>query len=202
MVSFATRSVLAAVLSLATALGVAAQDRYETTEIADGVYQFRWIGHNAMFVTTGAGVVAFDPIGVDAARQFAAEIQRTAPGSPLAAIVYRWDRPAFPISDAPIDHATGAGALMEAMGHRPAFIPIIAHRARGRAHRGAPARERGRFGRPLRPPSRRFGTVPWEGRCLCDGRSSDDEVLGTCLLGRVGCHQRSRSHRPTLPPCR
>ena len=50
--------------------------------------------------------------------------------------------------------------------------------------------------------ARRFGTVPWEGRCLCDGRSSDDEVLGTCLLGRVGCHQRSRSHGPTLPPCR
>ena len=50
--------------------------------------------------------------------------------------------------------------------------------------------------------ARRFGTMPWEGRCLCDGRSSDDEVLGTCLLGRVGCHQRSRSHGPTLPPCR
>ena len=31
--------------------------------------------------------------------------------------------------------------------------------------------------------------MPWEGRCLCDGRSSDDEVLGTRLLGRVGCHQ-------------
>ena len=66
MVSFATRSVLAVALSLATAMGVAAQDRYETTEIAAGVYQFRWIGHNAMFVTTDAGVVAFDPIGVDA----------------------------------------------------------------------------------------------------------------------------------------
>ena len=74
------------------------------------------------------------------------------------------------------------------------------------------------FGRPARPDhgartlrssppppwtfARRFGTLPWEGRCLCDGRSSDDEVLGTCLLGRVGCHQRSSSHGPTLPPCR
>ena len=73
------------------------------------------------------------------------------------------------------------------------------------------------FGRPARPDhgartlrssppppwtfARRFGTLPWEGRCLCDGRSSDDEVLGTCLLGRVGCHQRSSSHGPTLPPC-
>ena len=83
MVSFATRSVLTAALSLATGMGIAAQDRYETTEIADGVYQFRWIGHNAMFVTTDAGVVAFDPIGVDAARQLAAEIHRTAPGLAL-----------------------------------------------------------------------------------------------------------------------
>ena len=74
------------------------------------------------------------------------------------------------------------------------------------------------FGRPARPDhgartlrssppppwtfARRFDTVPWEGRCLCDGRSSDDEVLGTYLLGRVGCHQRSRSHGPTLPPSR
>ena len=74
------------------------------------------------------------------------------------------------------------------------------------------------FGRPARPDhgartlrssppppwtfARRFDTVPWEGRCLCDGRSSDDAVLGTYLLGRVGCHQRSRSHGPTLPPCR
>ena len=64
----------------------------------------------------------------------------------------------------------------------------------------------GRFGRSSPPPpwtfARRFGTVHWEGRCRCDGRSSDDEVLGTYLLGRVGCHQRSRSHGPTLPPCR
>ena len=115
MVSFATRSILAVALSLATAMGVAAQGNYETTEIADGVYQFRWIAHNAMFVTTDAGVVAFDPIEVDAARQLAAEIQRTAPGSPLAAIVY---------SHSDADHATGAGALMEAMGQTG--VPIIA----------------------------------------------------------------------------
>ena len=97
-------------------MGVAAQGNYETTEIADDVYQFRWIAHNAMFVTTDAGVVAFDPIEVDAARQLAAEIQRTAPGSPLAAIVY---------SHSDADHATGAGALMEAMGQTD--VPIVAH---------------------------------------------------------------------------
>ena len=116
MVSLATRAVLAVCLSLATAMGAAAQDRYETTEIADGVHQFRWLFHNAMFVTTDDGVVVFDTIGVDAARQLAAEIQRTAPGSPLAAIVY---------SHSDADHATGAAALAEAMGQTG--VPIIAH---------------------------------------------------------------------------
>ena len=88
-----------------------------------------------MFVTTDAGVVAFDPIGVDAARQLAAEIRRTAPGSPLAAIVY---------SHSDADHATGAGALMEAMGQTG--VPIIAHElavapieARGSADQPAPS---------------------------------------------------------------
>ena len=134
MISFATRSVLAVALSLATAVGVAAQDNYETTEIADGVYQFRWIAHNAMIVTTDDGVVVFDTIGVDAARQLAAEIQRIAPGSPLAAIVY---------SHSDADHATGAGALMEAMGQTG--VPIIAQElavgpieARGSADQPAP----------------------------------------------------------------
>ena len=115
-------------------MGAAAQDNYETTEIADGVYQFRWIAHNAMFVTTDDGVVVFDTIGVDAARQLAAEIQSTAPGSPLIAIVY---------SHSDADHATGAGALMEAMGQTG--VPIIAHElavapieARGSADQPAP----------------------------------------------------------------
>ena len=116
MVSFATRAVLAVSLSLAAGMGATAQDRYETTEIADGVYQFRWMFHNAMFVTTDDGVVVFDTIGADAARQLAAEIQRTAPGSPLAGIVY---------SHSDADHATGAAALVEAMGQTG--VPIIAH---------------------------------------------------------------------------
>ena len=133
MVSLATRFVVTLALSLATALGVAAQDRYETTQIADGVYQFRWMFHNAMFVTTDDGVVVFDTIGVDAARQLAAEIQRTAPGSPLAAIVY---------SHSDADHATGAGALLDAMGQ--AGVPIIAHE-----HAVAPIEARGSADQPV-----------------------------------------------------
>ncbi len=98
--------------------GARAQD-YETTEIADGVYQFRWVRHNALFVVTDGGVVAMDPIGMDAAVALAAEIRRIAPDAPLAGIIY---------SHADADHSTGAGALMEGMGVTdPAAVPIIAH---------------------------------------------------------------------------
>jgi glyoxylase-like metal-dependent hydrolase (beta-lactamase superfamily II) len=101
--------------ALLAASPVHAQD-FETTQIADGLYQFRWIGHNGMFMTTSQGVVAFDPINVEAARAFAGEIKRVAPGAPLAAIVY---------SHADSDHATGAAAMMEEMGQ--SGVPIIAH---------------------------------------------------------------------------
>ena len=103
------------------------------------------------------------------------------------------------------------------------FAYIIGVLARGRSLFGSfctgqrpGKRPPASFGRPARPDhgartlrssppppwtfARRFGTMPWEGRCLCDGRSSDDEVLGTCLLGRVGCHQRSRSHGQRRSP--
>jgi glyoxylase-like metal-dependent hydrolase (beta-lactamase superfamily II) len=66
----------------------AAQPRFETTQIADGVHQFRWMGHNAFFVVTDAGVVAVDPISLEAAATYATEIKRVAPGKPLRAIVY------------------------------------------------------------------------------------------------------------------
>jgi glyoxylase-like metal-dependent hydrolase (beta-lactamase superfamily II) len=113
------RPLLTLVIALVAMLSSAplcAQDNFETTQIADGVYQFRWIGHNAMFVTTDDGVVVFDPINVDAASVFATEIQRIAPGSPLAAIVY---------SHSDADHSTGAATLMDAMGQEG--VTIIAH---------------------------------------------------------------------------
>lgn len=116
---------------LATA-PLSAQDDYETTRIAEGVYQFRWVGHNGMFVTTDAGVVAFDPINVEAARAFASEIQRIAPGSPLVSIVY---------SHSDADHSTGANVLMDAMGQQG--VPIIAHE-----NASAPIRARGSSDQP------------------------------------------------------
>lgn len=93
-----------------------APPQFETTEVAEGVYQFRWIGHNALFAVTSEGVFAFDPISVEAAATYAEEIRRVAPGAELAAIVYSHNH---------ADHATGAEVLREAFG---ADVPIYAHR--------------------------------------------------------------------------
>lgn len=101
---------------LAGASSLAGQTDYETTEIADGIHQFRWAGHNGMFLVTDDGVVVFDPIESEPARRFAREIRRIAPGLPVASIVY---------SHSDADHATGARALLDEMGQAEA--PIIAH---------------------------------------------------------------------------
>ena len=93
-----------------------AQAGYETTRIAEGVYQFRWQAHNAFFVVTPTGVLAVDPISMEAAAQYAEEIKKVAPSAPLRVIVY---------SHEDADHATGAPALMSAMG---VSVPIIAQR--------------------------------------------------------------------------
>jgi glyoxylase-like metal-dependent hydrolase (beta-lactamase superfamily II) len=142
-----------------------AQSDYETTRIAEGVYQYRWQAHNGFFVVTPEGVVAFDPISVDAATQYALEIQRVAPGVPLRAIVY---------SHSDADHATGARALMDGMGRE---VPIIAQR------RAAP-RVRAAGSPDLPEPTITFaetlvlgGELPVELRYL--GRShSDNMVIG------------------------
>ena len=104
--------------SLATILPGAAhaQAAWETTEVAVDLYKFRWQNHNGIFLVTDDGVLAVDPINVDAARRMASDIRRVAPGAALAAIVY---------SHSDADHATGAQALMDEMGQ--ADVPIIAH---------------------------------------------------------------------------
>ena len=89
---------------------------FETTRIADGVFQYRWQGHNGFFVVTPAGVVAVDPISPAAARQYAREIKKVAPDAALVAVIY---------SHQDADHATGAPTLMSEMGQT---VPIIAHR--------------------------------------------------------------------------
>lgn len=84
------------------------------TEVADGVYQYNAGSHNAFFVDTDGGVVAFDPISNEAAAGLGAAIRSAAPDKPLAAIVY---------SHSDADHATGAPMLQQAFG---GGVPIIA----------------------------------------------------------------------------
>lgn len=129
---------LVVLISFVTAPAVAQQAPYETTRIADGVYQFRWQSHNGFFVVTEGGVVAMDPISTEGAAQFAAEIERVAPGRPLVAIVY---------SHSHADHATGAGVLREAL---RSDAPIIAHE-----NAVAPIREAGNPAQPV--PELTFG---------------------------------------------
>ncbi len=111
----AVAALLTAALVLAPTVARAQTD-YETTRIADGVYQFRWMGHNGFFIVTPAGVVAVDPISPEAATQYAQEIKSVAPDAPLVAIIY---------SHQDADHATGAPTLMSEMGRE---VPILAHR--------------------------------------------------------------------------
>ena len=84
-----------------------------TSQVADGVFWFNAGTHNAFFVDTDDGVVAFDPISMEAAAGLGASIRGAAPGKPLAAIVY---------SHSDADHATGAPALLAEFGD----VPIIA----------------------------------------------------------------------------
>jgi len=83
---------------------------HETTRIADGVYMFRYHSHNTVFIVTGEGVIAFDPISVEAARTYRTEIERVT-SQPVRAIVY---------SHHHADHITGADELATG-------VPIIAH---------------------------------------------------------------------------
>lgn len=132
---------LVAVLLSAAAVSpppAAAQERpeFETTEIADGVYQFRFRAHNTFFVVTPEGAIAFDPISSEAARPYAEAIRERMPEGRLHALVYSHNH---------ADHATGAPALFEELGE----VPIIAHE---NAH--APIVERGSAEQP--PPDITF----------------------------------------------
>ena len=108
---------IAAALVVTTLLAlpaVAQEPEFETTEIADGVYQFRYQFHNSLFVVGPDGVIAFDPISSEAAVHYAAEIQRLAPDKRLLGLVYSHDH---------ADHISGAPTLFRALGESP----IIAH---------------------------------------------------------------------------
>jgi len=102
-------------ITLVLAPRLQAQAEFETTRVAPGVYQYRYQGHNAFFVESDKGIVAFDPISTVAAQHYADEIKRVAPEKPLLAIVY---------SHHHNDHTTGANVLQSAF---DVHVPIIAH---------------------------------------------------------------------------
>jgi len=82
---------------------------YETTKITEGVYQFRYRGHNGLFVVGDEAVLAVDLISVDAAKLFVQEIKKVTP-KPIRYLVY---------SHHHYDHITGGAAFGKA--------EIIAH---------------------------------------------------------------------------
>lgn len=144
------------------------QPEFETTEIADGVYRFRFRAHVGMFVVTDDGVVAFDPINPEAAAYLAEEIRRVAPGVPLRAIVY---------SHRDGDHASGANVLRATFGDG---VPIVAQ-----ANAAAPIREAADPNQP--PPDLTFGerlTLHFGGRPIelyYLGKSHRDDMLVALL---------------------
>src|SRR3989449_3319993 len=94
------------VLTLALALPLGAQQAppYETKKVADGVYVFRHMGHQAMFVVTSDGVVATDPISPVAAKIYLGEIRKITP-APVRYVVYIHHH---------LDHIAGGAPFKEA----------------------------------------------------------------------------------------
>lgn len=133
--SLRTVAVALAGLVAATACvpaAAAGQTGHETTRIADGVYQFRYETHNTLFVVTGDGVIAFDPLNEEAAVAYARAIREVAPDAGLRYLVY---------SHHHADHATGAPILFRELGDD---APIVGHRLTHEKLAGA--------GDPNRPP--------------------------------------------------
>jgi glyoxylase-like metal-dependent hydrolase (beta-lactamase superfamily II) len=82
-------ALVAAVIIPATSL-VAQQPAapsHETRKVADNVYIFRHVNHQAMFVVTPDGVVVTDPINPTAAKVYLEEIRKITP-APIRYVVY------------------------------------------------------------------------------------------------------------------
>jgi glyoxylase-like metal-dependent hydrolase (beta-lactamase superfamily II) len=77
---------------------------YETKKVAQGVYVFRHVNHQAMFVVGADGVIATDPISPDAAKIYLQEIRKVTP-APIRYVVY---------SHHHLDHIAGGAPFKEA----------------------------------------------------------------------------------------
>lgn len=85
---------------------------YETKKVADGVYIYRHMGHQSMFVVTSDGVVATDPISPAAAKIYLQEIRKVT-SAPIRYVIY---------SHHHFDHIAGGAPFKEA------GATFIAHR--------------------------------------------------------------------------
>jgi glyoxylase-like metal-dependent hydrolase (beta-lactamase superfamily II) len=91
-------------LGLALQMGLAQQGQFATTKIADNVYVFRYMFHQAMFVVTPEGVIVTDPISVEAAKSYLEEIRKITQ-APVRYVIY---------SHHHADHITGGAAFQGA----------------------------------------------------------------------------------------
>ncbi len=96
----------------ATPLAAQQAPPYETKKVAEGVYVYRHVGHQSMFVVTADGVVATDPISPAAAKIYLEEIRKITP-APIRYVVY---------SHHHFDHIAGGAPFKEA------GATFIAHR--------------------------------------------------------------------------
>ena len=90
---------------------------YETKKLTDGVYIFRHMGHQSMFVVTPEGVIATDPISPQAAKIYVQEIRKVTPAA-IRYVVY---------SHHHLDHIAGGAPFKQA------GAVFVAHR-RAKAH--------------------------------------------------------------------
>jgi glyoxylase-like metal-dependent hydrolase (beta-lactamase superfamily II) len=103
---------LLTMLTVAATSVVAQQPQYETKKVADGVYVYRYMGAQSMFVVTSDGVVATDPMNPAAAAIYVQEIRKVTP-APIRYVIY---------SHHHFDHIAGGAPFKEA------GATFIAHR--------------------------------------------------------------------------
>ncbi len=96
--------VAAMVLLNVSALTAQGQPDYETTEVADNVYIFRYGGSQSMFLVTPEGVIATDPLNAQASGIYLDEIRKIT-SEPVRYVVY---------SHHHIDHVSGGAPFKEA----------------------------------------------------------------------------------------
>jgi glyoxylase-like metal-dependent hydrolase (beta-lactamase superfamily II) len=83
------------------------QPMFDVIKVDEGVYRFRYGGHNSMFIVTPAGVIVTDPISLrrpEAAQAYMAEIRKIT-SAPIRYMIY---------SHTHYDHATGGKPFKDA----------------------------------------------------------------------------------------